>query len=177
VVDRRFVLAGERLQTGKVVEQAWIVRILLEAALDRSPRALEVARAPRGNRLRDPFPRRDLVGTPRRAADGERSRVRLGRDRTAPGCGIADEDDRSGPRVELLARDGEAGGAAEDDVDLLVMPRGAAELVVLLDQLIARVLGPVGVDAEGGDAQRPAQGLPLQLAEGRQRLDLVETDD
>jgi hypothetical protein len=58
------------------------------------------------------------------------------------------------------------------------MPPGAgAQLVVLLDQLVARLLCPVGVDAERGDTQRPAQRLPLQLAEARERLDFVETDD
>jgi len=58
-----------------------------------------------------------------------------------------------------------------------VSPGACSELVVLLDQLVARLLGPVGVDAEGSDAQRPPQRFPLQLAEGRQRLDLVEPDD
>jgi hypothetical protein len=53
----------------------------------------------------------------------------------------------------------------------------AAELVVLLDQLIARLLRPVRVDAEGADAERTPQRLPLELAEGRQRLDLVEPND
>jgi hypothetical protein len=54
---------------------------------------------------------------------------------------------------------------------------GVAQLVVLLDQLVTCLLRPVGVDAERSDTQRPAQRLPLQLAEGRQRLDFVETDD
>jgi hypothetical protein len=58
-----------------------------------------------------------------------------------------------------------------------VPARAAAELVVLLNQLVARLLCPVGVDAERGNTQRPAQRLPLQLAEGRERLDFVETDD
>jgi hypothetical protein len=48
---------------------------------------------------------------------------------------------------------------------------------VLLDQLVAGVLGPVGVDPERSDTEWTPQRLPLQLAEGRQRLDLVEADD
>jgi hypothetical protein len=51
------------------------------------------------------------------------------------------------------------------------------ELVVLLDQLVARRLGPVRVDAEGGDAERAAERLPFELPEGRQRLDLGQAND
>jgi hypothetical protein len=58
-----------------------------------------------------------------------------------------------------------------------VPPGAGAKFVVLFDQLVPWLLRPVGVDAERSDAQRPAQRLPLQLAEGRQRLDFVETDD
>jgi hypothetical protein len=54
---------------------------------------------------------------------------------------------------------------------------GRAELVVLLDQLVSGVFRPVGVDTEGGYAERPPKRLPLERAERRQRLDLVETDD
>jgi hypothetical protein len=58
-----------------------------------------------------------------------------------------------------------------------VPTRPGSKLVVLLDQLVARRFRPVRVDPEGGDSERPSQRLPLELAEGRQRLDLVETND
>jgi hypothetical protein len=58
-----------------------------------------------------------------------------------------------------------------------VAARSAAELVVLLDQLIAGLLRPVRVDAEGADPEGTPERLPLELAEGRQRLDLIEPDD
>jgi hypothetical protein len=58
-----------------------------------------------------------------------------------------------------------------------VPARAAPELVVLFDQLVARLLRPVGVDAECPHSQRSPQRLPLELAERRQRLDLVEADD
>jgi hypothetical protein len=48
---------------------------------------------------------------------------------------------------------------------------------VLLDQLVAGLLRPVRVDAERADAERTPQRLPLELAEARQGVDLVEPDD
>jgi hypothetical protein len=65
----------------------------------------------------------------------------------------------------------------EDDVELFVATGPGAELVVLLDQLVSRRLGPVCVDAESGDAQWTAERLPLELPEGRQRLDLGQAND
>jgi hypothetical protein len=58
-----------------------------------------------------------------------------------------------------------------------VLAGAGAELVVFLDQLVACLLGPVGVDPEGGYSQRPSKRLPLELAERRQRLDLAKADD
>ena len=42
----------------------------------------------------------------------------------------------------------------EDEVELLVVARTGAELVVLLDHLAARLARGVGVDAEGADPER-----------------------
>jgi hypothetical protein len=53
----------------------------------------------------------------------------------------------------------------------------AAELVVVLDDLVARPLGPVGIDAERGDAERAPERLPLELSEARKGVDFVEPDD
>jgi hypothetical protein len=48
---------------------------------------------------------------------------------------------------------------------------------VVLDHLVADLLGPVGIDAERRDAEGPPQRLPLELSEARQGLDLVEPDN
>jgi len=50
------------------------------------------------------------------------------------------------------------------------------ELVVALDQLVSRRLGPIRVDAERTYPERPSQRLPLEVAERRQRLDLGQAD-
>ena len=169
-------LAGKRLQAGEVVEEARVVGMLLQPTFDHGAGSGVVAASPRRNRVGDRLPRRDF-SLARRAAHGERRRVRF-RGHRAPASGrIADEDDRPGRRVELLSGDGEACPAPDHDVQLLVVAGARSELVVLLDQLVTWALGPVGVDPERRHAERTPQRLPLELAERRQRLDLVEPDD
>jgi hypothetical protein len=177
VLDGGFVLTRECLDTGEVVEQARIVRVRLEPPTDGRPRRAVVAAPPGRDRLGHPLPRRRLVWAAWSPADRERRRVRLGRDRRPPCGGVADEDDCPCRRVELVSRDRKARRALEDDVELFVATGPGAELVVLLDQLVSRRLGPVRVDAESGDAQWTAERLPLELPEGRQRLDLGQAND
>ena len=177
MVDCRIRVTVERLEAGEVVEQAGIVRVLAEPVRDRLACRSVVAGPPSRDGLGNPLPRRDFVWPPGSAADGQRGRVRPGCDGASLRCGITDENNGPGRRLELVPGNGEQCGPVEDDVQLLVPPGTAAELVVLLDQLVARRLGPVGVDPERAYAERPPERLPLELAESGQRLDVGEADD
>jgi hypothetical protein len=62
----------------------------------------------------------------------------------------------------------------EDDVDFLVLE---ALLRVLLDDVLARFGGDVGIDPEGADVERAPDRAPEQRpADDGDRLDLVELD-
>jgi hypothetical protein len=87
---------------------------------------------------------------------------------------IADEQDRSGRRLERFVVQRERGAPREHDVDLLVPER---LLGVLLHDLVTRIRREVGVHAERADVERPAQGPPEKRAvDDGDRLDLVDAD-
>jgi hypothetical protein len=69
------------------------------------------------------------------------------------------EDHRPGRRVDLLARELEHGVTRHDHVELLVPSRAPTGLVMGLDHEVALVVARVGVDPEGGDAERLADRL------------------
>ena len=110
----------------------------------------------------------------RDAADRDHRRSGLLRDRVAPLADVVEVDHRPGGRIDLLAVDREDGMPGVHEVDLLV-----PELLlgVLLDDLVARVRGRVGVDPEGRDAERLAHGLPDERAEHGNALDVLQPQD
>ena len=85
------------------------------------------------------------------AADRQHGRPRLLGDRVPLLLRVVEEDDRPPGRVDLLAVHGEGCMAADDDVRLFV-----SLFRVLLDDLVPGVGRRVRVDAERGDAERPA---------------------
>ena len=91
-------------------------------------------------------------GSPGSAADGDRGRAVLERDGRAAGRRVGQEHERAGAGRRARAVDREAGAAGDDDVQLLVATRAGAALVVLLDQVLARV-GGERVDPERRDAR------------------------
>src|SRR5581483_10347444 len=124
-------------------------------------------------RLEEPLPARRLERLVRPAADGEDGRPLLLGPRNALERRVADEDDRPGGRVELLAADGERRPAGEDDVDLLV----AALLGVLLDHPVTWLRGGVGVHPECADAESPRDRPPLQPVRDRDAREVVDACD
>ena len=142
--------ADERLEAREVIQEARIVGMFAKPLFDRPPRARIVSASPGRDRSRDPLPRRDL-GAAGSTANRKGGRIRLRGDRSSPRRRVPDEDDSADRRVELLAGDREARGAADNNVDLLVVTGACAELVVLFDQLVSGALGPVGVYAERRD--------------------------
>jgi hypothetical protein len=70
-------------------------------------------------------------------------------------------DDRAGRGVGLLITKSESGAAADDDVDLLVLP---SSLGVALDDILPCLGRYKGVDSERGDVEVPPDGRPLEGA-------------
>jgi hypothetical protein len=73
------------------------------------------------------------------------------------------------------AVDRERGAPGRDEVELLL-----GELRVLgvgLDDVPPRLVGGVGVAAEGADVEGQPDGAPGERSGTRNRLDLVEVDD
>ena len=138
--ERVVAAPGERLPAGGPVEQPRMVGELLQPFRDHGHRRLPVAGRPVRLGRERVLPRRDLVRLAAPAADGEHGRPVLRGDRAAPRRRVGEEDDRAGGRVDRLARQRERRAPAEHDVQLLVVPRGGAELVVLLDDVLARPL-------------------------------------
>src|SRR5207247_1053694 len=129
--------------------------------------------------LLDPAEVEEPLGAEGELPGGGLEALRLGADRHDRGSRLErlrhtvlsrlEEDERAGRCVELLFACAEARPAADDDVELLV------RVGVLLDDEVALLLAAVRVDAEGADAERVADRLPLeQAAERRERLDLVQ---
>src|SRR5205085_702378 len=96
----------------------------------------------------------------------------------APLLWIVEEDASSDRRIDLFAVDSEDGASHDHDVQLLVLPRTRARLVVLLDDEVARVRR-VGVDPERLDPERAPQRAPLQFVADRDPggLDLLDARD
>ena len=108
--------------------------MLLEPAAISRCHGLVVARRPMLLRGEEGvLPWRRLVGCVARAADGEHGRVRLLCTSVPLHRRIADEDDRSGGRVERLLVERERRTAREHHVDLLVT---VGLLRVLLDDVV-----------------------------------------
>src|SRR4051812_22012119 len=110
----------------------------------------------------------------RRPAEAHDRRPGLERDRLAVHGRVGQVHVGAGGGVERLAVEREAGGPAEDEVDLLV---AVLELVVRLHDLLAGIGRGVGVRAEGPQAERPAHRAPGERARAGQGLHVVEVDD
>ena len=87
---------------------------------------------------------------------------------------ILDVDERAGRRRDALAVDGERRAPGEDEVELLVAAGPRAELVVLADDLLARLGRPPGVDPERLDPEHGADHVPARAALVGVAVDLVE---
>ena len=119
------------------------------------------------------LPGRRLVRAARLAADRQHDGALLLLERDALHGRVADEDDRAGRRVEILAVDRELRAAAEDDVHLLVPAGAAAQLVVVLDDVLADALARVDVRPERADPEPAPQRVPDD-ARDRDRVEVVE---
>src|SRR5436309_404384 len=78
------------------------------------------------------LPGRDLKALPPRAADRQHGRAVLDRPGRPPLLRVVEKDECSDWCAEALAVDGERRAAGHDHVQLLVMARSCAGLVVLL---------------------------------------------
>ena len=152
--------------------QPRVIRLLRQPSLDLGNRAVRILvdDAVRGEEV---LPGRDLVRAGL-AADREHGRARLLGARVALHLRIAEEDDRAGRHVLLLAVEHERRPAGHDHVELLV-----AELFlrVLLDDVLPGLARRVRADPEGGDAEVLAQRRPPQRADRLHRLDLGQARD
>ena len=162
VPDCGVCVPEERIEAGEVIEQA---RDCPDTPADPARSSLVRIRsrpsARRGSPRR-PIPRpRPRTAVPAQPPTTIAVVSRLGCHGPPANCGVPDEDDGAGRRIELVSGDGEARRAGEDDVELLVPAGSGSKLVVVLDQLVSWRRGPVGVDPERGDAERSSQRLPL----------------
>ncbi len=160
LLERTIGVPSARLDTGQVVADRRDVPLGKRLLEDR-PRGVPVAGIARGQRREDVLPGRGRV----RAwltADREHRRPCFLRDRVPSLLRVVQEDDCPPGRVDRLAVDGEGRVTADDDVRLLVRL-----FRVIFDDLVAGVTRRVRVDAERGDAERPADGLPEERAEDR----------
>ena len=74
-----------------------------------------------------------------------------------PRRGVCDQHQRAGRCLDLIAGDCERGMAVDHQVELLVLGKGFG---VVADQGAADLIGAVGIDAEGTDAEMVADGDP-----------------
>src|SRR3990170_2679807 len=120
-----------------------------------------------------PLPGRDRERDARGRAEREHGRPGLARHGGPAHVRVRHEDERACGGVDLVAADGERGPSARDEVELLVPGAALVGFGVLLDDVLARVGGNEGVDAERLDAEVMPDGLPRRLP----RLRLVERLD
>ncbi len=153
VLERVLLAAQQALGAGEVVEEPGMARGLGEQALVDLDRLLVILVREVDDPFRRPLPRRGGERLARLPADDHDRRPSLLGDSPALRGGIADEDERSCRRVDLVAVDGERRVAARHEVQLLVLARVLAELVVLADDVHARLLADVRVDTERLDVE------------------------
>ena len=179
MADRIRGPAEQALRAGQVEQDARVVWSLLARLRQELDGFVVLLRREEAERRCGALPLGGLERLSRAPADHQHCGLALRGDRLAL-CGrVADEDERAGARVESLTVDGEGRAAFDDDVELLVLARSPAELVVLFDDLPSGLVCGPGIDAEGTDPQVMAHGRPAQvLRQGRQlhlrqRCDLV----
>src|SRR5512133_890457 len=177
MAQRVVLVAHQRLEAGEVVQEGCVARVKLQPFLQQRLGLAVALRIPGRDACEGELPGRDLERLAAHAADREHGRAVLRGAGTPTFLRVVEEDTRADGRVEALAVDGERGPSGDDDVELFVVPRAGAGLVMLLDDHRTGVRG-VGVDAERLNAERAPHGTPLQFAsDDRDRLDVGDPGD
>src|SRR3954451_8844770 len=178
VLERGVRFARQSPGAGEVVEQAHVAGMQFEPLPQEHLRLVVALRLGRRRGSEDELPGRDLERGAPFPADREHRRAIFDCARAAPLLWIVEEDASPDRRIDLFAVDSEDGASRDHDVQLLVLPRTRARLVVLLDDEVARVRR-VGVDPERLDPERAPQRAPLQFVADRDPdgLDLLDPRD
>src|SRR5262249_20636150 len=176
VLERLVALPEPGLAASEVVEGERHARMLREHTANDVRRGVEVVLLVRAEHRRHEPAGRLVVRRAGRAADDQHRGVLLIGDGAARDAGL-DVHERAGGCVDLLAVDGKASVALQDDVQLLLAGVRDGRLAVLVDDLSAGLDGTVGIDAEALDAEVLAHLVADAPVADRALLDLVDRRD
>src|SRR5204863_7196872 len=121
VPERRLTVAHERLDARQVVDEAEIVRMVLESFEQRSFRILVALLPESWSAGKGELPRRDAEWRAALPSDREHRGAVYHGARSSTLLGVVEEDAGPHGRVDLLAVDGERRTAGDYDIELLVV--------------------------------------------------------